>query len=696
NINPSATVCPNGGDTVVLSGAPGMAQYVWYPGYIINPIDSITQPGTYTLVVTDGYGCTASSSVTITTPTQISVSAITKTNPSCNADSNAGITVNISGGVPSYIYSWSNGATTSSISGLSAGTYSVSVNDKCGSSATASITLTQPPLLRDSIIAFSNINCNGNNTGNISINVSGGSPSYTYSWSNSASNSSISGLSAGIYTVTITDKNGCAATASATLTQPTALTFSNISNTNENCNGGNNATASVTVSGGSPSYTYLWNPSGKSTPTVSNLSAGSYSVIVTDSAGCSLTTSVLITQPAAISTTISSDSATCINNNGSITVTPGGGTSPYSYSWSAGGNTNFSISSLSAGKYTVTITDASGCIDTTSGIVGINKTFTMTVTGTDSICKGQSVTLTASGAATYLWSTSNTSSTVTISPIINTIYWVIGTTGVCKDSIPYTINIYKSLASTMPPSDTICAGKPITLKVNIVGGKPAYTYSWSNGITNNSPGPFTEYPTTTTTYSIIVTDACNYITTDTMRIYVVLSGNASFIITSDTIAKGQAITLNNTSQNTTSWYWTFGDGGTSTGFNPTYEYTSPGTYQITLIGYNSYGCPDTAVKEIYVSQQIIIPNFFTPNDDGQNDVFYFGIAGTTCFHCDIFNRWGVLVYQLNSVAQGWPGIIRQTNDPASDGTYYYVLNYCDYQNVTHKLDGFITLIREKK
>ncbi len=692
---PSTSICPNGKDTVVLSGAPGMAQYVWTPGNIINPTDTITQPGTYSLAVTDGYGCTASSSITITAPTQISISSLTHINPLCFDDTNASITITISGGIPAYIYNWSNGATTSTITGLSVGTYSVLVNDKCGSSVSASVTITQPTAVRDSVVSFSNILCNGNNSGNISIGVTGGSPSYAYTWSNGASTVAISGLSAGTYTVSVTDKNGCAATASATLTQPTALAYSNISNTNESCNGGANANASVTISGGTPSYTYLWNPTGKSTPTVSNLSAGSYSVIVTDSLGCTLTTSVVITQPLAISTTISSDSATCINNNGGITVSVGGGNSPYSYSWSPGGSTNFSVSSLSAGKYTVTITDANGCIDTASGIVAINKTFTMTVTGTDSVCKGQSVTLTAMGAATYKWSNSNTSSSITVSPTTNTTYWVIGSLGVCNDSIPYAVSVYKNLSSNMPLSDTICAGKPVILKVNVAGGKPAYTYVWNNGITNATAGPITVYPTATTTYSVTVTDACNYISTDTMHVVVVPSGNASFYVSPDTIQPGQVVTFTNTGTGNTSYYWTFGDGSSTTGTSPTHDYANSGTYQIMLIGYNSYGCPDTATGDVFVSPMVIIPNVFTPNGDGQNDVFYFTIAGATCLHCNIYNRWGVLVYQLNSVAEGWPGIIRQTNEPASDGVYYYILDYCDYTGKTHKLDGFIQLIRNK-
>jgi gliding motility-associated-like protein len=500
-----------------------------------------------------------------------------------------------------------------------------------------------------------------------------------------------------MYTVSVADANGCTKTASVLITQPaTLLTSSIISSTNINCFGDTNGIAVSAASGGDPAYTYQWNPGGETTPSISGLGAGAYTVVISDSAGCSVTSSVSITQPQAISATILVDNATCIDNNGQISVLVTGGTSPYLYHWSPGGSTNVLVTGLSSGHYKVTVTDAHGCIDTISGDIGVDKSFSVTVTGPDSICQGQSATLTASGATVYLWNNSSTYDTITVSPTTTTIYWVKATTGICSDSIEHTVTLNKPLAANMPKMDTICPGSPVTLKVTTVGGKPAYTYTWNNGITNNSPGPIVVYPTDSTTYIVTITDACNEQKTDSTRVDVLPTANVSFTVSPDTIPGGQTVTFTNTSKNATSWYWTFGDGGSSGIENPIHQYVNPGTYLVLLVGENTYGCPDTVTKDVYVTPEIYIPNVFTPNGDGVNDVLYFTITGATCFHCDIFNRWGILVYQLNSSAQGWPGIIRQTNDPASDGTYYYIINYCDYKGVPHKLDGFVTLIRDKQ
>jgi len=544
--------------------------------------------------------------------------------------------------------------------------------------------------LRDTVI------CEGDS---VKLSTSGG---VSYNWAPDIGLSSDTGKS--VYakpdsttTYTVSIKNSCGVISKDSATIRVNLTPGSVLGhpTDVKCHGQNTGSASVTAINGEAPYTYLWSPSGETTAIATGLSAGTYTVTVNGMNGCGTKKTITITQPAAITDTITSTVATCIDTNGSMGVSASGGISPYTYIWNPGGYNKASVSDLSSGTYTVIISDANGCKDTISGNVGINKTFSVSVTGIDTICKGQNAVLSASGASNYRWSNGGTSPSTKVSPASTTNYWVIGTTGVCTDSIPYIVNVYKPLVLTKLQNDSICPGAGITLKVSCTGGKPAYTYSWSNGITNSGPGPVIIYPTSTTTYTLTVTDNCNYIAVDSSLATVLPVGKASFSPTSDTITNGELVNFDNTSQNTVRYYWNFGDETSSTDEDPAHSYPIPGTYQVILVAYNSYGCPDSTTGDIYVAQKVIIPNVFTPNGDGINDIYYFTIRGAQCFHCNIYNRWGTLIYQINDINSGWDGKIQQSGEPASDGTYYYLINYCDYKNAPQKLDGFLELIRNK-
>jgi len=467
---------------------------------------------------------------------------------------------------------------------------------------------------------------------------------------------------------------------------------------NIKCNGQNTGSAiGVPLHGHAP-YTYSWSPGGQTTATATGLSAGKYTITISDTIGCSASSSVTITQPTAITYSVTSSVATCIDTNGAISVSAKGGTPAYTYLWNPGGGSNSTYTRLSSGTYTVTITDANGCEATTSGFVGINKTFSVSVSisGHDTLCKGQSTILNASGATSYLWSQGSTLSSVMVSPASTTTYKVIGTTGVCSDTVSYKVSVYPPLDVSKLQNDSICPGQPVTLKVTTAGGKPPYTYVWNNGITNNSPGPITVSPKVTITYNLLVTDGCNYTALDSEQITVVPVGKASFLLAPDTVTNGERVTFTNTSTGSTYYVWSFGNGGVSGATNPTYAYADTGIYQVILIAYNALGCFDSATADVYVEHRVIFPNVFTPNGDGVNDVFYFTILGAQCFHCDIYNRWGKVIYQIDNIKQGWDGKIQSSGDLAPDGTYYYLINYCNYDNTSIQLAGFLELIGNKK
>jgi hypothetical protein len=205
------------------------------------------------------------------------------TNIDCFGASTGSATVNPAGGTAPYSYAWSpNGATTQTVNNLPAGTYTVTVTDANGCTSTYTITITEAPVLSLNTTQV-NVLCSGENTGSIDLTISGGSPSYTYLWSNGSTNQDLSNLSAGTYTVTVTDATNCESSATVTISEPLALTLSTTSTNTSS--GMMNGAAGTVASGGVPPYTYLWSQGG-TTDAITGLGAGVYSVTVTDANGC--------------------------------------------------------------------------------------------------------------------------------------------------------------------------------------------------------------------------------------------------------------------------------------------------------------------------------------------------------------------------------------------------------------------------
>ena len=292
------------------------------------------------------------------------------------------LNISILGGSPPYTYQWRNSSgtlvsTSKNLVSFPAGVYTVSLY-KNGNHSDWNFTMSEPSAINISLETSTfnggyNISQNGGNDGWINCNVTGGVPSYYYQWSNSTNDNGITSLSAGTYSVTVTDENGCTATSSRTLTAPPApLNIVSITSPlhhgyNISCNGGSNGLIDVTISGGLPPYSYNWG-SGFYTQDRDSLPAGTYTVIVDDNIpGGQDTAEITLTQPAALTLGLFSQifpngfNTSCYNcNDGKITTSVGGGASPYTYLWSNGKTTTF-IDSLAKGMDTVTVTDNNGC-----------------------------------------------------------------------------------------------------------------------------------------------------------------------------------------------------------------------------------------------------------------------------------------------------------------------------------------------
>ncbi|WP_298247988.1 hypothetical protein [uncultured Christiangramia sp.] len=337
--------------------------YLWSNGDTTNKITGLS-PGIYTCIITDSNGCTYNIEGNVGEPTGLEAIVNSSNNATCNGDSDGAIDISVSGGTADYAYLWSNNATTQDISGLTAGTYSVTVTDANGCTDTIeNIQISEPDELVASVTLVTNATCNGDSDGAIDISLSGGTPDYTYLWSNSATTQNTSGLTAGTYSMTVTDANGCTDTIDGIeITEPDELVVSVTSVTNAACNGELDGAIDIIVSGGTADYTYLWS-NNATTQDISGIPAGSYSVTVTDANGCTDTIdNIEIEDPSTLEAEVVDTSNVSCNgySDGSIDISVSGGTPDYTYLWSNNATTP-NISGLTAGTYSVMITDANGC-----------------------------------------------------------------------------------------------------------------------------------------------------------------------------------------------------------------------------------------------------------------------------------------------------------------------------------------------
>jgi gliding motility-associated-like protein len=477
--------CNGGSDgsiDITPAGGTPPYTYLWSNGAVSQDISALIA-GTYSVTVTDANSCTKNVSFTINQPSAISVSGTT-VDVSCNGGSNGSIDITPAGGTPPYTYLWSNGAVSQDISALAAGNYSVTVTDSKSCTKNVSFTINQPAPITVPGTTI-NVSCNGGSNGSIDITPAGGTAPYTYLWSNGAVSQDISALTAGTYSVTVTDAKSCAKNVSFTITQPAVISIPGTT-VNVSCNGGNNGSIDITPAGGTGAYTYVWS-NGASTQDISNLIAGTYTITVKDTNLCSKSASFTITQPAAITIPGVITNVTCHGgNNGAVDITPAGGTVAYTYIWNTGASTQ-DISGLTAGLYTVILKDAKQCSKIASFTVTEPAAITIPGTTTNNICNGGSagaIDITpANGTAPYTYFWSNGALTQDISGLIAGTYTVTVTDAKsCTKNASFTINQPAPITVPGTTIDVSCnGGSNGSIDITPAGGTAPYTYLWSNG-----------------------------------------------------------------------------------------------------------------------------------------------------------------------------------------------------------------------
>ncbi|MCX6258905.1 MAG: T9SS type A sorting domain-containing protein [Bacteroidia bacterium] len=350
--------CANGSINVTVSGGTLPYTYIWSNGATTQNISGLIA-GYYTISVYDVHNCFVSSTIQITQPSpNPPVLTYTLSDVSCYGGNNGFINVNVSGGVSPYSFAWSNSATTENINGLSSGTYSIVVTDFLGSTAGVSVVITQPAQII-STVNSANVTCYGGNDGAAYLSVTGGTTPYTYHWSNQATSQNLSNLTAGVYHVTIIDAHGCTAVNSVTVNGAADPLDAFYETTASTCLP--NGSVTLYISGGVAPYSYLWS-NGATTDNLMNVISDNYSVTVTDSYGCSMIVDGIFVDQDIMTEVITHTTLNCYGDaTAEANIAVSGGALPYTYLWSNGGTTE-SITGLSAGTYSVTIIDATGCM----------------------------------------------------------------------------------------------------------------------------------------------------------------------------------------------------------------------------------------------------------------------------------------------------------------------------------------------
>ncbi|MEM7037633.1 MAG: T9SS type A sorting domain-containing protein, partial [Bacteroidota bacterium] len=457
-------VQPSGASTVSLTGNGSL---LWPHNGDTSASQTGMSPGNYAVFANNSFGCGDVLCISILDAQPI-LATITPQDVSCAGGTNGSAAVVGSNGTAPYMYTWSTSDTGSSVSGLTPGTYSVVTTDVDGCTDSTSFVIGAPSAISVSTNGTA-ASCNGYSDGQATASASGGTGTKSYVWSNGDSTATANSLSAGTYYVTVTDQNGCTQIDSVAITEPAGFSVAVTANAMVSCNGLSDGAATANASGGGGSFSYQWNNSAN-TAMATNLAAGTYTVTITDlSSSCIQTDSVTVTAPSALTTaTMASAMVSCNGlSDGAATVSANGGTGSATFLWSTSDSTA-SVSNLAAGTYTVTATDSNGCTETDSvTITEPTALSVVAVTDTNVSCNGLSdgaASVTASGgtgSATFLWSTSDMTASVS--------NLVAGT---------YTVTATDSNGCTMTDSVTIT--EPAAIDVSVTTAANVITANLSN------------------------------------------------------------------------------------------------------------------------------------------------------------------------------------------------------------------------
>ena len=620
----------------------------------------------------------------------------------CNNCNGTATVTSVSNANPPYTYNWlPNGGTSATATGLCPGTYTVTVTENGGCISKSNVVTIGQVLSPLVLIGTeTHVICNGNCSGTSTNTVSFGNPPYTFIWSPSITNSSTAStnnatlMCAGTYTLTVIDVNGCTATRSVTITQPSAIaaTSTSISSTCDNSNG----SATINPSGGTGPYNVIWTPTNQTTLTAINLSTGNYNCTITDADLCTYTTNVTVENVSSPTLSLlSSTNISCYGAcDGTAIMTSINGTDPFTYSWIPSGGVMSTANELCPGTYTCTVTDFNLCTSNASVLITQPQQLTLSnTTATPStICLGESVDL--NGIANngtlpyiYIW---NPGSLVGASQHVwpqttQTYTLAVLDANQCTDTSNVTVVVNPNPIPTLTGDNlTSCAPLCVNFSDSSTvawGNMTAWDWDFGDGNKSGDQNPmhcYLEGGLYTVVLTVTTSEGCdssitlpNYIMVNSLPI-------AAFSTSSQTPSDlYPVIEFINLSSNAIKWNWNFGDtaNGSSTLRSPTYDYESTGCFDVKLTVTSSYDCIDIAQLQVCIGLEVslFVPNAFTPNEDGTNDIFLAKGYNINSFNMDIFNRWGENIFQSNDINDGWNGT--HENWECQEGVYAWIIKY---------------------
>ncbi len=721
NITPPATLdCMMQSVTLSASSATAGISYSWTgpSGFNANqPQTLVTQPGTYTLTVTEPVN-NCSSTATVTVIASATLPSVSAGNPQTINCAVSSVLLSGSSSAIQPVYTWTGPQSfTSSLQNpvvTQAGTYTLTVNDissNCQGTATVVVMVdtTHPVISAGSDQTLSCAHTSVSLTGTSSATNS------TFAWTGpgsfSANSPGIMVSNAGTYTLTVVNNVNLCASADVVVVNPaTPPPIVTASTTDVICFGGNTGAIALTVSGGTAPFTYSWSNNATLNAAVNaGLNAGSYTCSITDNAGCVTLINSTLTQPSPLLLSPVASDTVCLGQQLNLNAIASGGTAPYSYHWFDVNQTSisFPFTPSVSGQYTVIAADSNGCQSPPqSFIIGVYPPLLINVSAPLTICAGSpanlSVTATGgSGTNTYLWLPGAAgAAAITVTPS-QSITYTVSVSDLCgskSDSIRVNVNPIPVAPIT---GDTAgCATLCGLLSTTSV---PGNSYVWTSSNNSTSAGALFYYCLTAGTYTVqlTVSDPIGCSSSKQQLIHVYPVPVAGFHIQPENAdVFDPMVSFINASSGADSFLWSFGDPASSTSVaeHPVFVYPEKeDCYPVSLIARNQYQCADTATGEACIKDifTIYFPNAFSPNGDGLNELFFpkaYGIDEKH-FYLVIYDRWGNFLFDTDTPNKGWDGTVHGNSDIVQQDVYVWKCKLKDRYGSSHEYKGTVTLVR---